>query len=111
MRPDALPASLRERLHPDDVEAIAQRVAQLVHPADDYLTVDDFCKRFSVGRSTVYEHADELGAIRIGGALRLPARIAVSGSAEPNTAPVALNSRRRRPARVDLLPISDRRAA
>lgn len=105
---------LEQRLHPEDVEAIAQRVAELVHPADDYLTVAEFCRRFDISRSTAYEHATDIGAIRIGGALRFPASVAqhvpseAASAAEPRPTLV----RSRRPSGpIELLPVRDRRAS
>ena len=52
----------------EDVEAIAQRVAELLRPrvAIGRVGVDDVVARFSVSRSYVYEHAEALGAIRLG---------------------------------------------
>lgn len=100
------------RLHPDDVEAIAQRVAVLVQPPapDEFLTPRQYAARFQVALSTVYAQAKlgELGAIRIGGTLRLPAQPPrAPGSvvaAEPTErTPTARSPRRRR--RVELLPV------
>ncbi len=52
----------------DDVEAIAQRVAELLRPkvSIGLVAVDEVVARFGVSRSYVYEHARELGAIRLG---------------------------------------------
>jgi len=58
------------RLAPTLVEAIAQRVAELLraelHPAPRLLTPSEVADRFAVSRTWVYEHATELGAIRLG---------------------------------------------
>ena len=56
------------RLAPDDVEAIAQRVAELIGPRAriGLVDVDEICRRFRVSRTWVYEHACELGAIPLG---------------------------------------------
>jgi len=56
------------RLAPDDVEAIAQRVAELIGPRAriGLVDVDEICRRFRVSRTWVYEHARELGAIPLG---------------------------------------------
>jgi|SRR5918996_523275 hypothetical protein len=52
------------------VEAIAQRVAELLRAELDLaarlLTPSEVADRFAVSRTWVYEHADELGAIRLG---------------------------------------------
>lgn len=52
----------------EDVEAIALRVAELLRPtvAIGLVGVEEVVARFGVSRSYVYEHADELGAIRLG---------------------------------------------
>lgn len=52
----------------EDVEAIAQRVAELLRPrvAIGLVGVHAVVARFGVSRSYVYEHAEELGAIRLG---------------------------------------------
>jgi hypothetical protein len=56
------------RLAPEDVEAIAQRVAELIGPRAriGLVDVDEICRRFRVSRTWVYEHARELGAIPLG---------------------------------------------
>jgi hypothetical protein len=56
------------RLAPEDVEAIAQRVAELLGPRAriGLVDVDEICRRFRVSRTWVYEHARELGAIPLG---------------------------------------------
>lgn len=99
------------RLHPDDVDAIALRVAELLRPAaGEYLTVEEYALRFGVAESTVYAHKDDLGAIRIGGVVRLPA--APPRPPEPAPPPHAQAPRRppRAPrARVELLPVAPAR--
>ncbi len=56
------------RLHPDDLEALVQRVAELVAgaPAKRWLTAAEVAERLGVIRDYVYDHAVELGAQRIG---------------------------------------------
>src|SRR5918998_2810570 len=56
------------RLAPEDVEAIAQRVAELIGPRAriGLVDVDEICRRFRVSRTWVYEHAHQLGAIPLG---------------------------------------------
>jgi hypothetical protein len=52
------------------VEAIAQRVAELLRAdlglSPRLLTPSQVAERFAVSRTWVYEHADELGAVRLG---------------------------------------------
>jgi len=52
----------------EDVEAIALRVAELLRPtvAIGLVGVEEVVARFGASRSYVYEHANELGAIRLG---------------------------------------------
>lgn len=60
------------RLHPESVEAIARRLAELLEdgPAEpavgELVDAAAVARRFGLHRSTVYERADEFGAIRIG---------------------------------------------
>jgi hypothetical protein len=70
----------QQRLHPADVEAIAHRSAELVlaalqaddAPARSPMLIDaaTVAERFGVDRSWVYEHADDLGAVRLGDGAR-----------------------------------------
>lgn len=54
-------------LDDQDVEAIAQRVAELLRgESARYLDAAGIAKRFGVGRSWVYAHKHELGAVRLG---------------------------------------------
>lgn len=59
------------RLHPDDIEAIARRVIELqserVAPSEPAL-VDATALAHGIGmsRAYVYEHAHELGAVKVG---------------------------------------------
>ncbi len=61
------------RLDPDDIEAIAQRVAELLdhRPAPEqparYLSAGQLAEVLGVERDWVYAHARRLGAIRLGG--------------------------------------------
>ena len=58
------------QLPPTMVEAIARRVAELLRTdlglAPRLLTPGEVADRFAVSRTWVYEHASELGAIRLG---------------------------------------------
>jgi hypothetical protein len=100
------------RLHPDDLAELARLVAEQVRtpPHPEWLTVDQYADRFQVSRSTVYANADELGAVRIGGALRLPAtppqaRDVCADAVVPEAPKAARPARRRARATSDLLPI------
>jgi hypothetical protein len=119
-------------LTPQAVEQVAARVAQLLHlqqqnqeqdqPRDPVgmLTVSQLANHLHLNRAWVYEHADELGAIRIGSGpkarIRFDFHTATDAlkqqraSRTPTLAPVKpLKSRRRRtPASVPLLPVHDR---
>jgi hypothetical protein len=59
------------KLDRDDVEAIARRVAELLgsqqRPAVRYVDAAEVARALAVERDCVYAHADELGAIRLGG--------------------------------------------
>jgi hypothetical protein len=61
------------RLHPDDIDRIAQRVAAVlvegaaVHQPARYVDAAALARTLGVERSWVYAHADELGAVRLGG--------------------------------------------
>jgi hypothetical protein len=61
-----------ERLHPDDVEAIARRVAELLRddtaaPAARLVDAATLAAMLGVERDWVYTHARELQAVRLGG--------------------------------------------
>ncbi|MHB1467610.1 MAG: hypothetical protein ACYCX7_00445 [Solirubrobacteraceae bacterium] len=68
------------RLHPDTEERIALRVAALLlrrlkppqssPKAQELLSASELASRYRLHRGWVYEHADELGAIRIGNGSR-----------------------------------------
>lgn len=124
------------RLHPADVEAIARRSAELVMAAisavptrADGATLIDaaaVAERFGVDRGWVYAHADELGAVCLGGGSRPrlrfdPDRVLAALSPRPDSEPrptqtphVARSPGRRRrrtaAAGAGLLPIRDRAA-
>ena len=83
-----------ERLHPDDVEAIARRVSELLAagpPASPrLLTAAAVAKRFGVERDWVYRHADEIGAVRLGAGRRPrlrfdPDRVAAALAPRPDS--------------------------
>lgn len=64
-------------LTPESIEAVAQRVAELVGNAAEgdagrreRITAEEVSRWWGVGRRWVYDHADELGARRLGSGLR-----------------------------------------
>ena len=120
------------RLHPDDLTALvdgtARRVVELLRekgaaPAETpvLLSAAQVAARFGVSRDWVYEHADELGALRLGAGrkprLRFDAeRVATAltprqgsmGPAEPDAPPRLARQRqvpRPTPTECPLLPI------
>lgn len=56
------------QLAPESIEAIAQRVAELVRDPEAVQFIDaiEVARRFGVSREWVYAHAEELGAVRLG---------------------------------------------
>ncbi|WP_028058448.1 hypothetical protein [Candidatus Solirubrobacter pratensis] len=56
------------RLHPDDIETIAARVAALLGASSDkhYLTAKEVSARYGVSTDWVYDHKAELGAVPLG---------------------------------------------
>lgn len=61
----------------EDIEAIAQRVAQLlgsVTSDDGFIDARDAARRLGVRRGWVYAHARELGGVRLGNGDRAPLR-------------------------------------
>jgi hypothetical protein len=53
-----------------DIEAVANRVADLMRmgqtSAPELVDTAEIARRFAVSRDFVYEHADDLGAVRLG---------------------------------------------
>ena len=65
------------RLAPEAIEAVAQRVAELVGAVAEgsggrreRITAEEVSRWWGVGRRWVYDHADELGARRLGSGRR-----------------------------------------
>lgn len=56
------------QLAPESIEAIAQRVAELVRDPEtvQFIDAEEVAHRFGVSREWVYAHAEELGAVRVG---------------------------------------------
>lgn len=119
------PTALRDEavhLDQESIEAIARRVAMLLSAAAQpeiaparLLSATEVAKALGVERSWVYEHAIELGAIRIGDGPRprlrfdlstVQRRLAgVSGAPAAPSAPDTRRSKRIAPDSVPLLPI------
>ncbi len=104
-------------LEDEAVEAIAQRVAEILRRdglGGALVDAAELARRLGVSRSTVYEYAGELGAIRIGAGARARLRFDPRSVPRPVTnqvvdkpatrRPRALRAARTRP-RVELLPI------
>ena len=72
-------APMPARLTPQDVEAIARRVAELVTPRGDvgWATADELARRLAVRPGWIYRHAGELGGIKLGSAPNAPWRFDV----------------------------------
>ena len=64
------------RLDPDSIEALADRLAELLAPREParprrrLLTAEEVAGWWGIGRRWVYDHADDLGARRLGGGRR-----------------------------------------
>lgn len=59
------------RLDVESIEALAQRLAELIAPREEapgrrLITAEEVARHWGVGRRWVYDHADELGAHRLG---------------------------------------------
>lgn len=67
-------AATEVRLAPESIEAVAQRVAELIAPpvpeggsaGGGRISAEEVSRRWGVRRRWVYDHADELGARRLG---------------------------------------------
>jgi hypothetical protein len=118
-------------IDPQDIEAIAHRVVELLEErglAADVgprlVSAAEVARRLSRSRPWVYDHADELGAVKLGTGDRprlgfppeaveayLSARSGRVGSNDQGPAPERTPSKRRRKngkPDVQLLPVSDR---
>jgi hypothetical protein len=106
------------QLSPEDHEAIARRVVELLRDQDRagpgcWQTADQVALRLGVSRDYVYRHADELGARRLGEGPRAhlrfdPAAVAAYGRSDDPIEQVsarASRSRRGPTHDVELLPI------
>lgn len=106
------------RLSEADIEAVALRVAALLHeeqgPAE-LVDAAEIARRFGVSRDFVYDHADDFGVVRLGEGPRArlrfdPARVRRQlGAVAAPPSPEAPPSRRRRNG--TLLPVRGRAQA
>lgn len=64
------------RLDPESIEALARRLADLLAPREparpraQLITAEEVARWWGIGRRWVYDHADDLGARRLGGGRR-----------------------------------------
>jgi hypothetical protein len=64
------------RLDPESIEALACRLAELLSPGEpaqpraQLITAEEVARWWDISRRWVYDHADELGAHRLGGGRR-----------------------------------------
>ena len=105
------------RLDDASVEAVAERVVDLLRGEDiggELIDVAEVARRFNVSRAFVYDHADHLGAVRLGDGpkarLRFDLdRVREALAARPQESAHAVSQspkpRRRRKSAVDLLPV------
>ena len=110
------------QLDPADVEAIAQRVVEILGDRGappQLVTAAELSRRLGLSRSTVYEKAEEFGAIRIGDGPRArlrfdpdlvatnlgAGRAEVAASGNPRPRAVRRRRATRRPPKPGLLPI------
>lgn len=95
------------------VEAVAQRVAELIRGEDvspELVDASEVARRFGVSRDYVYEHSADLGAVKLGDGpkarLRFnPATVAERLNAPKPSPPKAPRRHRRRASDIELLPI------
>ena len=113
---DMLADALADRI----ADRLAERLAAPPNSAPGLVDAAELARSLGISRDTVYQHADELGAVRIGNGTRsrlrfdadkATARVSTSGSHQPDPPASAAPPRRRRQrepgSRVELLPITD----
>lgn len=114
------------RLHPDDIEAIARRVAELQAErasvgAPALVDASTLARQLGMSRAFVYEHRHELGAVLVGGGSRPRLRFnpdaavaafsALTAKPQPPKQPARQKPRRTRPtSSAPLLPIAGERS-
>lgn len=102
-------------LTPQAVEQVVTRVAQLLHRQQEdrerqrvseptgMLTVSELAQHLHLNRAWVYEHADELGAIRVGNGpkarLRFDLHTAKTALGQQQAGPAPAGAKTRRPTR------------
>lgn len=98
-----------------DIEAVAARVADLLRPVQasgELIDATEIARRFGVSRDFIYDHADDLGAVRLGNGpkarLRFdPAKVGRALRKPPEQA-TSQPRRRRTRSSSSLLPIRER---
>lgn len=76
------------RLDPESIEALARRLAELLGAREslpakaELVTAEEVARRWGVSRRWVYDHAEELGARRLGGGRRPRLRFDPEDAAE-----------------------------
>lgn len=101
-------------LSPETIDAIAHRVVELLQEGipqpNRLLTAAELAQRFGVSRYWVYEHANELGAIRLGegnrGRLRFDMQVAADAMNARTRSATAQPTPKRRPGRPRKRPAS-----
>jgi hypothetical protein len=100
-RPLAAARHIAVELTPQAVEQIASRVAQLLRhqpppasspPAPAWMTAKELAQHLKLNPAYIYEHAEQLGAIRTGSGPKARIRF------DPHTATQALKDHQRQPA-------------
>lgn len=98
-----------------DIEAVATRVADLLRVGQasaQLVDATEIARRFGVSRDFVYDHADDLGAVRLGNGPKARLRFdpAKVGRAlrKPTEKPAPQPRRRRTRRSSSLLPIRER---
>ena len=104
---------MRLMLDDEDIERIAQRVAELIRrPAVGLVGAEEIARRFGVSRTFVYDHAQDLGAVKLGAGPKARLRFDVerardgleqlAGAHRETAAPAR---RRGRPRKAEHLPV------
>ncbi len=99
-------------LDPSSVEAVAQRVAELLRgeeTAGELIDAAEVARRFGVSRDWVYRNAQRLGCVRLSekgrGRLRFDPAVVAKRLATPKPAPTRTPVRARRCGHAELLPV------
>lgn len=83
------------RLDPASIEAVAQRTAELLRgaAAPELVTAAKIATRLGVDRSFIYEHADELGAVKLGDGPRARLRFDPENRRQASSRPFTCEAR------------------